>query len=174
MQPRPLIAVLIICIVLLINGSLRHHRPELSETDNKPFPTLSLKNDAGKSMQVDTATFGGKVTVINLFASWCTPCIKEIPELINLKKESGAQFHGIVWNDTPATMRDWLQRYGNPFDTVWYDYTGESARSIGLRGVPETFVLDKKGTVRYHVLGMINPELAHNTLLPLIAKLQNE
>ncbi len=177
MSRQSLLMIAGIVLVLLINHSILRYRAGHSNSTisaSKTFPALTLKNDAWKPATLDANTFGGKVTVVNFLASWCNPCIAEMPELVKLKKASAAQFYGIVWNDTPATMREWLKKFGNPFDAVWYDDTASSARTLGLRGVPETFVIDKKGIIRFRMTGMITPELAEEKILPLLVKLRYE
>ena len=177
MRIKPTIILLFICAVLLINGRLHQYRSEYEAPRipvQTPLAALHLHDDDGKGITVDAASMGGKVTVVNFFASWCVPCKIEMPELVKLKKQSGAQFVGIAWNATPDAMQAWLKQTGNPFDIVRYDDTGESLRVLGLRGIPETFILDKKGVVRYHVTGAIEPDVARDKLLPLLAQLRNE
>jgi cytochrome c biogenesis protein CcmG/thiol:disulfide interchange protein DsbE len=177
MHRRPIVILFIVGFALLINGYWHHDRAAQQQSiviTNKTMPALSLRNAQGEMQPLDTKALGGKVTVINFFASWCAPCKTEMPELVKLKKETDAQFIGIAWNATPESMRAWLKQFGDPFDTVWYDDHGESVRVLGLRGIPETFIVDKKGNVRHRVTGAVEPSVVRDKLLPLILQLQNE
>jgi len=99
------------------------------------------------------------VTVYNLFASWCTPCIAELPLLEQLNRESVTVI-GIAWKDDPQTLQDWLKRHGNPYDAIYLDNEGRYGMSLGMRGVPESFIVDAQGVIRYHHAGALTqPQL---------------
>lgn len=113
------------------------------------------------------------VTVINVFASWCTPCRAELPVLQLLKDQTGVRMIGLYWQDTPQRITPWLEQYHAPFDAVIGDRDGAIAVSLGLRGVPESYVVDSRGAVRFHHSGPLTQEMLEQTLLPLISSLQS-
>lgn len=101
----------------------------------------------------------GDVSLINFFASWCTPCAAEMPEIAALKKQfPKVKFHGVVWNDTPETLQPWLKKNGNPFGALWLDEGGKAAVALGIRGIPETYIVDRHGNVIHHLAGPLNPD----------------
>ena len=104
--------------------------------------------------------------VLNLFASWCTPCLAEHPLLQSLE-QNGATVYGIGWRDKEENIRNWLNEHGNPFTAVWMDAKGEAAIPLGLRGVPETYILHK-GKVTFHHAGVLTETLIREQMLPLL------
>jgi cytochrome c biogenesis protein CcmG, thiol:disulfide interchange protein DsbE len=112
----------------------------------------------------------GKVTIVNVWASWCTPCIAEHPYLTELAKQSGAPLYGINYKDKPENARRFLGTHGNPFAAVGADSTGRTAIEWGVAGVPETFIVDPRGRIAYKHVGPITPEALARDLLPAIRK----
>jgi len=123
------------------------------------MPALPLRALDGDRVEPEWRPAAGKVTLINFFASWCAPCLAEHPQLKNLSEIPGIELQGIAWNDKPEALQAWLAKHGNPFHQVWRDTTGRAAIAIGLRGVPESYVIDKQGKVRLHIQGAIGPAM---------------
>jgi cytochrome c biogenesis protein CcmG/thiol:disulfide interchange protein DsbE len=141
---------------------------------DQPLPSLPLKDAESGETPLKSADLAGRVTVINFLASWCTPCEQEMGELMALKKDlPDADFLGVAWNDSPATITPWLKKNGNPFDKLRYDPGGRAAIALGVRGIPETFILDHHGVVRYQVAGSLTEAMRHD-LTPLIKQLEHE
>lgn len=141
---------------------------------NKPMPALTLGALDGDAVWQPEALVG-KVTVLNFFASWCTPCAREMPELAALKKQFPAlRLEGVAWNDTPQNLHSWLREHHNPFDQVWFDKTGDATMALGIRGIPETFVIDAQGIVRYRLVGGLSAERRTRELAPLLTTLLAE
>lgn len=164
-------------LMVLLSQGLLHQRNAKQEASrvSQPWPEFPITSAEGKPQTFSSAHFEKQVTLVNMFASWCVPCRAEMPDLVKLKTQTQhVRFEGIAWNDTPNVIDPWLKKYGNPFDTVWYDATGQAAIALGIRGVPETFIVDTKGVIRYHHIGVVTPQLAEAELLPLIAQLQKE
>lgn len=115
------------------------------------FTLQKLGEDAPREWQASKGT----VTIVNFFATWCVPCLAEHPQITKLSKMKGVEVVGIAWNDPEEALNAWLKKHGNPFTSVWRDPNGRSAIAAGLRGVPETFVLDADGKVRMHIRGAI-------------------
>ena len=107
---------------------------------------------------LDPAVFKGKVSVVNVWASWCVPCHDEAPLLTELAKDKRLQLVGINYKDAPDNARRFLGRYGNPFGIVGVDGNGRAAIEWGVYGVPETFVVGREGTIVYKLVGPVTPE----------------
>ena len=97
---------------------------------------------------------GGKPRLLNIWASWCLPCIAEAPQLDALKNQ-GVEIIGIAVRDRPEDVANFLGRYGNPYSRIGSDKISEVQLAIGSSGVPETFVIDAKGVIRYQHIGDI-------------------
>ena len=106
---------------------------------------------------IDPALFRGKVSVVNVWASWCVPCHDEAPLLTALAKDTRLQIVGINYKDSPDNARRFLGRYGNPFTAVGVDGNGRASIEWGVYGVPETFVVGLDGNIRYKMVGPVTP-----------------
>ena len=106
---------------------------------------------------LDPAAFKGKVSVVNVWASWCVPCHDEAPLLTALAKDNRLQIVGINYKDSPDNARRFLGRYGNPFGIVGVDGNGRASIEWGVYGVPETFVVGREGTILYKLVGPVTP-----------------
>jgi cytochrome c biogenesis protein CcmG/thiol:disulfide interchange protein DsbE len=119
---------------------------------------------------LDPAMFKGKVSVVNVWASWCVPCHDEAPLLTELGKDKRLQLIGINYKDTPENARRFLGRYGNPFGIVGVDGNGRAAIEWGVYGVPETFIVGREGTIVYKLVGPITPDNLDSVLRAEIGK----
>jgi cytochrome c biogenesis protein CcmG/thiol:disulfide interchange protein DsbE len=107
---------------------------------------------------LDPAVFKGKVSLVNVWASWCVPCHDEAPLLTTLGQDKRLQLIGIDYKDTSDNARRFLGRYGNPFGMVGVDGNGRAAIEWGVYGVPETFIVGRDGVIAYKMVGPITPE----------------
>lgn len=119
-------------------------------------------------------TVKGKVVLINMFASWCLPCRAEHPILMRLKREGRVAIYGINYKDTAVDAGKWLASLGNPYTAIGHDLSGRVGIDFGLYGVPETYVVDREGRIRYRLAEAITPQILDNTLMPLIASLERK
>lgn len=113
----------------------------------------------------------GQVSVVNIFASWCGPCRQEHPLLEDLAELDGFQMIGINYKDKPENARRFLGSLGNPYDRVGADANGRAAIDWGVYGVPETFIVDRAGTIRYKFIGPLDPESYRTAFLPELNKI---
>ena len=113
----------------------------------------------------------GRVSVVNFFASWCIPCRAEHPLLMDLAAEGVVDLHGMAYKDKQADARTWLRRYGNPYGRVGSDESGRIGIDWGVSGVPETFIIDGEGRIRYRHWGPIDQQAMDETIVPLIKSL---
>jgi cytochrome c biogenesis protein CcmG, thiol:disulfide interchange protein DsbE len=132
---------------------LGHPAPQ---TTLPPLPGLAVDGQAVPGL--DPAVFKGKVSVVNVWASWCVPCHDEAPLLTELGKDTRLQVIGINYKDTPENARRFLGRYGNPFGMVGVDGNGRAAIEWGVYGVPETFIVGREGKIVYKLVGPITPD----------------
>ncbi|WP_112661915.1 DsbE family thiol:disulfide interchange protein [Microvirga flavescens] len=100
----------------------------------------------------------GKVTVVNIFASWCAPCRQEHPLLVDLAKDPSIRMVGINMKDNTENARRFLGALGNPYAAVGVDSNGRAAIEWGVYGVPETFIVGPDGTIRHKHIGPLTPE----------------
>jgi cytochrome c biogenesis protein CcmG, thiol:disulfide interchange protein DsbE len=107
---------------------------------------------------LDPAAFKGKVSIVNVWASWCVPCHEEAPLLTALGKDKRLQLVGINYKDSPDNARRFLGRYGNPFGIVGVDGNGRAAIEWGVYGVPETFIVGRDGRIAYKMVGGVTAE----------------
>jgi cytochrome c biogenesis protein CcmG, thiol:disulfide interchange protein DsbE len=123
------------------------------------LPALEgLVNNGAQVPGLDPAMFKGKVSVVNVWASWCVPCHDEAPLLTGLALDKRLQLVGINYKDAPDNARRFLGRYGNPFGIVGVDTNGRASIEWGVYGVPETFVVGREGTIVYKMVGPVTPE----------------
>lgn len=124
----------------------------------QPLPEFALKPAFEGLPGAAKADFtGGKPRLLNIWASWCLPCIAEAPQLEALKAQ-GVEIVGIAIRDRPADVANFLARHGNPYTRIGADDISEVQLAIGSSGVPETFVIDASGVIRYQHIGDIREE----------------
>jgi cytochrome c biogenesis protein CcmG/thiol:disulfide interchange protein DsbE len=133
-------------------------------------PLQGLVLDGVQVPGLDPDTFKGKVSVVNVWASWCIPCHEEAPLLTELGKDKRLQLVGINYKDSPDNARRFLGRYGNPFGVVGVDGNGRAAIEWGVYGVPETFVVGRSGTILFKLVGGITPDNINSVLAVEIDK----
>jgi cytochrome c biogenesis protein CcmG/thiol:disulfide interchange protein DsbE len=128
----------------------------------RPAPTVTLPPLDGLAEDdkpvpgIDPALFKGRVTVVNVWASWCVPCRDEHPFLVKLAEDKRLTLAGINYKDAAENARRFLERFGNPFAAVGVDHAGRAAIEWGVYGVPETFIVGRDGTIRYKHIGPLD------------------
>jgi cytochrome c biogenesis protein CcmG/thiol:disulfide interchange protein DsbE len=127
-------------------------------------PLPGLVSDGAQVPGLDPEMFKGRVSVVNVWASWCVPCHDEAPLLTNLSKDKRLQLVGINYKDAPDNARRFLGRYGNPFKIVGVDGNGRASIEWGVYGVPETFVVGRDGTILYKLVGPVTPQNVDSVL----------
>jgi cytochrome c biogenesis protein CcmG/thiol:disulfide interchange protein DsbE len=142
----------------------------------RPAPQTTLPALEGLTREgaavpgLDPAVFKGKVSLVNVWASWCVPCHDEAPLLTELAKDKRLQLVGINYKDVADNARRFLGRYGNPFSVVGVDGNGRASIEWGVYGVPETFIVGRDGTIVYKLVGPITPENIERVLKAQIDK----
>lgn len=151
----------------------RNPREVPSAMVGQPVPDFVLPAVAGLDRPgVATADLkNGRPTLVNFFASWCVPCRAEHPLLMELAAESDLHLVGINYRDAPADAVAWLDELGNPYDRVGADAKARTGIDFGVSGVPETFVIDAEGRIRYQEIGPLTEQTLEETLRPIIEEL---
>jgi cytochrome c biogenesis protein CcmG/thiol:disulfide interchange protein DsbE len=121
-------------------------------------PLPGLADNGAPVPGLDPAMFKGKVSIVNVWASWCVPCHDEAPLLTQLGRDKRLQIVGVNYKDAPDNARRFLGRYGNPYGIVGVDANGRAAIEWGVYGVPETFIVGREGTIVYKMVGPVTPE----------------
>jgi len=138
---------------------------------DKPAPTFTLPQVADTTQIMSDQTFLGKVSIFNAWASWCVSCRYEHPLLMQLAQNSNIPIYGLNYKDKLEDARAMLARDGNPYTANAFDETGKVGMDWGIIGTPETFIIDKKGIVRYKHTGPLTVDVLKETILPLIKEL---
>jgi len=138
---------------------------------DKPAPAFALTrlDDASRTIRRDDML--GKVWMLNVWASWCEACRTEHPALVNFAKSASVPIVGLNYKDTRADGLGWLARFGDPYAMSLFDEKGRVGIDFGVYGVPETFVIDKQGVVRFKLVGPLTPELIETKVRPLLKAL---
>ena len=137
-------------------------------TELPPIPGLT--RDGQPVPGIDAETFKGKVTLVNVWASWCVPCHDEAPLLDAMSKDGRFQIVGINYKDAAENARRFLNRYGNPFVAAGQDGNGRASIDWGVYGVPETYVVTRDGRIAHKLVGPINAENLKSAIMPAIEK----
>ena len=127
----------------------------------------------GNDNLVSSQALRGQPYLLNVWASWCMPCLQEQPQMMALAQSHRIRIVGMNYKDQPADARRWLARNGNPYDEIIVDAQGRTAIDFGVYGVPETFLIDAEGRIRYKLTGALSIQTLQDQLLPAIAALEN-
>ena len=141
---------------------------------DKPVPEFELPALLDDVPGFATGDFGGEVVLVNVFASWCLPCRAEHPILMRLAEDDVLPIYGLNYKDEKEDAIAWLAELGNPYDRIGHDLSGRVGIEWGVYGVPETYLIDRRGIIRYKRVGQLYPELVNDTILPLIDCLRKD
>lgn len=169
----PLAAFLILAVILGVGLKL-DPREVPSPLINKAAPTFALPRLDKPDMQISKADMQGKVWLLNVWASWCVSCRDEHPVLLDLAKSGVVPVIGLNYKDERIDGLRWLNQFGNPYQLSAFDHEGQVGIDYGVYGVPETFVIDKQGTIRYKQIGVLTEQNLREKILPLVKKLQSD
>lgn len=169
----PLI-VFIGLVLLLVWGLGSDPRKVPSPLVGKPVPPYELPTLKDPNRMVSDRDLLGKVTLVNVWGSWCYSCRAEHGELMRIAREGGFQIVGLNWKDETADAVGMLRRFGDPYVYSAYDRSGRAGIDWGVYGAPETFVVDRQGMIRYKQIGPISEHVWQETLRPLVEELKAE
>lgn len=170
----PLAAFLVLAGYLAL-GLTRDPHVLPSVLINQEVPSFDLAPIKGRDRGFRRDDLLGQVSLVNVFGSWCVACRIEHPFLLRLKAEGKVPVHGIDWREEhPDAGPAWLARLGDPYTLIGDDPHSKAAIAFGVTGAPETFVVDKRGFIRYKQIGPITPEVWEKTLAPMIEELRRQ
>lgn len=146
-----------------------HHLPSVQL--GKSLPNFALPQLQNPQSTFSTKNLRNQVVLLNVWASWCDACVEEQVFMLQLAR-AGVPIYGLNYKDKPEQARQWLAQWGNPYQLIGQDIDGKVAIDLGVYGAPETFVIDKKGVIRYRHVGIMNQETWLNDILPLMKTLE--
>jgi cytochrome c biogenesis protein CcmG/thiol:disulfide interchange protein DsbE len=166
------LAIFAVIVAFLFVGLFRDPREVPSPLIGKPAPAFALAqlHEPGKTLT--TADMRGQVWLLNVWASWCVSCRVEHPLLIDLSKANVVPVIGLAYKDKREDGLAWLAANGDPYKLSIVDLDGRVGIDFGVYGVPETFVIDKSGVIRYNQIGPLTADALKQTILPLVRELQ--
>jgi cytochrome c biogenesis protein CcmG/thiol:disulfide interchange protein DsbE len=139
---------------------------------DKPAPAFELAKLAQPDQTFSRDDMKGKVWMLNVWASWCTACREEHPLLVDIARQGTVPIVGLNYKDKPDAAKQWLAQWGDPYKLSVQDPVGRTGIEYGVYGVPETFVIDKNGVIRFKQIGPITPKVWQEKMLPLIRQLE--
>lgn len=169
----PLAAFLALAVLLGVGLQL-NPREVPSPLVGKPAPDFKLPQLHNAAATFSQADMRGKVWLLNVWASWCASCREEHPVLVQLAKSGTVPIVGLNYKDKREDGIAWLERFGDPYVLSAFDERGRVGIDYGVYGVPETYVIDKKGVIRYKRIGIVTPDILSGKILPLVGELNRE
>jgi len=166
------LGIFIVLVVFLAIGLNRDPREVPSPLINKPAPTFALPQLHKPEASFAPKDMQGKVWLLNVWASWCVSCRQEHPILVELAKAGIVPIYGLNYKDQRAEALKWLSQFGDPYALSIVDAEGRVGIDYGVYGVPETYVIDKAGVIRYKQIGPVTQDVLEKTILPLVTDLQ--
>ncbi len=165
------LAVFLILAAFLAKGLKLDPREVPSPLIGKPAPGFALTrlDDAGTTLRREDLL--GRVWILNVWASWCGACRDEHPLLVEFSRRKIVPVYGLNYKDARGDGMAWLARFGNPYEASLFDQDGRVGIDYGVYGVPETFIIDKQGTVRMKHIGPLTPEVIQTRIEPLLKEL---
>jgi cytochrome c biogenesis protein CcmG/thiol:disulfide interchange protein DsbE len=165
------LAVFLVLVGFLAVGLKLDPRAVPSPLIGKPAPSFALPRLDDPATQVARDTMLGKAWVLNVWASWCGPCRDEHPHIVAFARTKQVPLIGLNYKDKRADAQAWLKALGDPYDLSLQDLDGRVGIDFGVYGVPETFVIDKAGVIRFKHVGPMTPEILQTRVVPLLKEL---
>lgn len=165
-----LFAIIIVCAAFFLQSS----KVSSDQIVATPLPAFSAPSLYNPEITLTNRNLLGQVYLLNFFASWCSACQEEHPLLLSIKNNYHIPIYGINYKDSNENAKAWLNTDGNPYVLIGTDEQGEIGHQFQVYGTPETFIIDKKGRIRYQYIGTLDENDWRNVLLPLITKYETE
>jgi cytochrome c biogenesis protein CcmG/thiol:disulfide interchange protein DsbE len=163
--------IFFILVVFLWRGLSLDPQKLPSAKLGSPLPSFQLTVLGRANVKLTPDVFIGHVSLLNVWASWCAACIDEQVFLLKLAQD-GVLIYGLNYKDTRDEATQWLAEWGNPYQLIGEDIDGKVGIDLGVYGAPETFLLDKKGIIRYRHVGVLNKRVWQEEFMPLIHQLE--
>jgi cytochrome c biogenesis protein CcmG/thiol:disulfide interchange protein DsbE len=166
------LALFVVLVGFLAVGLSLDPREVPSPLIGKPAPIFELPQLAATEKTFSPKEMLGKVWLLNVWASWCVSCRQEHPVLVEYARNGGIPIIGLDYKDQRADGQRWLSQFGNPYVLSAADADGRVGIDYGVYGVPESYLIDKAGTIRYKQIGPVTPEVLEKKILPLVRELE--
>ncbi len=166
------LGIFVLLVLLLGVGLSLNPREVPSPLIGKPAPQFHLPQLHNPAKSFAPSELLGKVWVLNVWASWCAACRDEHPVLADFAKSGLAPLFGLNYKDQRDDAIAWLKRYGDPYQVSLVDTDGRVGIDYGVYGVPETYVIDKRGVIRYKRIGPVTSDILQKKIIPLVQELQ--
>ena len=167
----PLGIFLALAVFLAIGLNL-NPREVPSPLIGKAAPAFRLAQLQASDQTLGTEDLKGKVWILNVWASWCVACLEEHPILVDFSKQNVLPIYGLNYKDRREDALGWLGKHGNPYTLSMQDVDGRVGIDYGVYGVPETYLIDRNGIIRYKRIGPVTPQILQEKILPLVRQLQ--
>ncbi len=165
------LALFLVLLGFLVVGLNLNPREVPSPLIGKSAPAFDLPRLDDPTQRISKQDLAGKVWILNVWASWCVACREEHPVLVEFARRRLVPIYGLNYKDERGNAMQWLSRLGNPYDVSLSDTDGRVGINFGVYGVPETFIIDKHGVVRFKQIGPVTPEVLRDRIEPLIREL---
>jgi cytochrome c biogenesis protein CcmG/thiol:disulfide interchange protein DsbE len=169
----PVLVFAVIAVALGV-GLTMNPREIPSALIGQSVPEFDLPPVQGSPLGLSSEDLRGEVSLVNVWASWCTECRVEHPLFMDLAKRQVVPLHGINYKDLPKDARKWLNDLGDPYTRNGADRNGRAAIDLGVYGVPETFVIDQQGRIAYKHIGAVTPDVLRDEILVLVRDLRQQ
>lgn len=158
-------------VAFLAAGLKLNPREVPSPLIDKPAPAFTLTQLENPAQTIRRDDLLGKVWMLNVWASWCVACRQEHPLLVKFAQSKLLPIYGLNYKDSRPEGLQWLARFGNPYDASLFDQDGRVGIDWGVYGVPETFIIDRQGVVRFKHIGPLTPDVIRSRIEPLVRQL---
>ena len=165
------LAVFAALVVLLAIGLRLNPREVPSPLIGKAAPAFELPLLLAPDKKFSEKDMLGRVWILNVWASWCPPCLVEHAVVTRIARSGLAPVVGLNYKDAREEALPWLERNGNPYQLIAFDRDGRIGIDYGVYGVPETYVIDRQGVIRYKHIGPLSPDVVREKLEPLVKEL---
>jgi cytochrome c biogenesis protein CcmG/thiol:disulfide interchange protein DsbE len=166
------LGIFLVLAVFLAVGLNLNPREVPSPLIDRAAPAFRLPQLQEPAQTLGTDDLKGKVWMLNVWASWCVACLDEHPVLLEFSKQNVLPIYGLNYKDKREDALVWLGKHGNPYTLSIQDPDGRVGIDYGVYGVPETYVIDGKGIIRYKRIGPVTPQILQEKILPLVRQLR--
>jgi len=165
------LAIFLVLVVFLATGLKLDPHKVPSPLIGKAAPAFKLPRLDDSAQVINRDSMIGKPWVLNVWASWCGPCREEHPHIVAFARTKQVALIGLNYKDARNDAQAWLKEFGNPYDVSLSDLDGRVGIDYGVYGVPETFVIDRGGVIRFKHIGPLTPEVLNTQIVPLLKEL---
>ena len=166
------LGIFLVLVLFLAVGLGLNPREVPSPLIDKAAPAFRLAQLQASDKTLGTEDLKGKVWILNVWASWCVACLEEHPILVDFSTQNVLPIYGLNYKDQREDALRWLGKHGNPYTLSMQDVDGRVGIDYGVYGVPETYLIDKNGIIRYKRIGPVTPQILQEKILPLVRQLQ--